>query len=67
MADLKPIAQPTRLTGRKGGGKGGITFEMWVEVEGKPLEVYGITEGEEGILEGWIISEVGKVSVDPAR
>jgi hypothetical protein len=65
MADLKAI-RPTRLTGKKGGGKGAITFEMWVEVEGKPLEVYGITEGEDGILEGWIVSEVGKVSFEPA-
>jgi hypothetical protein len=62
MADLKPIAQATRLTGKKGD----YTFEMWVEVEGKPLEVYGVSEGEDGILEGWIVSEVGKVSVDPA-
>lgn len=29
--------QPTRLTGKKGDMK----FEMWVEVEGEPIEVYG--------------------------
>jgi hypothetical protein len=57
MADPNPD-QPTRLTGKKGDH----TFEMWVEVEGTPLEVYGISEGDDGILEAWIASEIDKVS-----
>jgi hypothetical protein len=57
MADPNPD-QPTRLTGKKGD----FSFEMWVEVEGRPLEVYGIAEGHDGILEAWIASEIDKVS-----
>jgi hypothetical protein len=50
---------PTRLTGKKGDH----TFAMWVEVEGRPLEIYGITEGEDRILEAWVASEIDKVSL----
>jgi hypothetical protein len=58
MVKLDPGVQPLRLTGKKGN----YTFEMWVEIEGRPLEVYGVSEGEDGILEAWIVSEIGKVS-----
>jgi hypothetical protein len=57
MAIPGPVL-PTRLIGKKGD----YTFEMWIEVEGRPLEVYGISEGEDGILEAWITSEIDKVS-----
>jgi hypothetical protein len=61
MVDLKPNRQPTRLTG----GKGDHKVEMWVEIEGRPLEIYGISEGDDGILEGWIVSEIDKVGFRP--
>lgn len=51
-------AEPKRLTGKRGE----FDFEMWVEVEGRPLEVYAVTEGEGGVPEAWIASEIGKVS-----
>lgn len=51
--------RPHRLTGKKGD----YTFDMWVEIEGRPLKVYGVSEGEDGILEAWIVSEIGKVSL----
>jgi hypothetical protein len=57
MAKLDPVL-PTRLTGKKGD----YTFEMWVEIEGRPLEIYGLTTGDDGVLEAWIASEIGKVS-----
>ena len=34
---------------------------MWVEIEGKPLEVYAQGELMEGGSEAWIASENGKV------
>jgi hypothetical protein len=40
-------AEPKRLTGRKGDYK----FEMWVEIEGKPLEIYAVTQGVDGTPE----------------
>jgi hypothetical protein len=49
---------PTRLTGKKGD----MTFAMWVEIEGKPLPIYGVTEGDDGIPEAWVCSEIDKVS-----
>jgi hypothetical protein len=51
-------AEPKRLTGRKGE----FHFEMWVEIEGKPLEIYAVTQGADGTPEAWIASEIGKVS-----
>jgi hypothetical protein len=53
----------TRLTGKKGD----YTFEMWVEIEGRPVAVYGVTEAEDGTPEGWFVSEIGKVSLSLAR
>lgn len=47
----------TRLTGKKGN----ITFEMWVEIDGKALEVYDEAEIDGGGSEAWIASEEGKV------
>jgi hypothetical protein len=58
MVKPDPGVRPLRLTGKKGD----YTFEMWVEIESRPLEVYGVSEGEDGILEAWIVSEIGKVS-----
>lgn len=55
--DVEPRAHSTILTGRKED----ISFEMWVEVDGKPLEVYGEAEMESGGSEAWIASEIGKV------
>lgn len=55
--DVEPQAHPTILTGRKED----ISFEMWVEVDGKPLKVYGEAEMESGGSEAWIASEIGKV------
>lgn len=55
--------QPTRLTG----GKGDYKVEMWVEIEGRPLDVYGVSEGEDGVPEAWIVSEIHKVSFPPVR
>ena len=40
-----------------------MTFEMWVEIEGKPLEVFAEEESTDGALEAWIASEEGKVSL----
>jgi hypothetical protein len=57
MANPNPVL-PTHLTSKKGD----YTFEMWVEVEGRPLEIYGVSEGDDGILEAWIASEIDKVS-----
>jgi hypothetical protein len=51
--------QPTRLIGKKGD----LTFELWVEIDGKPLQIYGENEGEDSITEAWIPSEEGKVSL----
>jgi hypothetical protein len=52
-----PEQQSTILTGEKGG----MVFEMWVEVDGKPLEVYAAAEMDDGGSEAWIASEDGKV------
>jgi hypothetical protein len=49
--------RPTILTGRKDN----MTFEMWVEIEGRPVEVYGEVEMDGGGSEAWIASEEGKV------
>jgi hypothetical protein len=56
-------AEPKRLTGKKGE----YNSEMWVEIDGRPLEVYAVTEGEGGVPEAWIASEIGKVSSGPVR
>jgi hypothetical protein len=56
-------AEPKRLIGKKED----FDFEMWVEVDGKPLEIYAVTEGEGGVPEAWIASEIGKVSSRNAR
>lgn len=48
---------PTSLIAKKGN----ITFEMWVEIDGRPLEVYTEEELMEGGAEAWIASEDGKV------
>jgi hypothetical protein len=53
----------TRVTGKKGD----YTFEMWVEIEGRPLDVYGVSEGQDGVLEAWVVSEIGKVSFPHTR
>lgn len=55
--------RPTPLTGTKRN----FTFEIWVEIEGRPLEIYGETRGEDGVLEAWIPSEEGKVGVSVSR
>ncbi|GHJ86169.1 hypothetical protein NliqN6_2571 [Naganishia liquefaciens] len=52
--------QTTSLSGRKGN----VTFEMWVEIEGKPLEVFAEEESTDGALEAWIASEEGKTLVE---
>lgn len=49
--------RPTRLTGKKDG----ITFEIWVEIDGKPLEVFGEADSDDGGSEAWITSKEGKV------
>jgi hypothetical protein len=43
------------------GKKGNMTFEMWVKIDGRPLEVYGEADLEGGGSEAWIASEEGKV------
>jgi hypothetical protein len=43
------------------GKKGNMTFEMWVKIDGRPLEVYGEAELDEGGSEAWIASEEGEV------
>lgn len=48
---------PTVLTGKRDD----ITFEMWIEIDGRPLKVYGEAEMEGGGSEAWIASENGKV------
>jgi hypothetical protein len=50
--------EATRLTGRKDD----YGFEMWVEIEGTPVEVYDVKELEDGTHEGWFISEIDEVS-----
>jgi hypothetical protein len=50
--------QATRLTGRKDD----YGFEMWVEIEGTPVEVYDVKELDDGTHEGWFISEIDEVS-----
>jgi hypothetical protein len=52
-----PREQPTVLVGKKDG----VTFEMWVEIDGKKLEVYGEAEIVGGGSEAWIASQEGKV------
>jgi hypothetical protein len=54
--------EPKRLTGKEGD----FDFEMWVEVDGKPLEIYAVTKGDGGVPEAWIASEIGKVSLTKA-
>jgi hypothetical protein len=55
--------QPTRLTCKTDD----YEFEMWVEIEGRPLDVYGVSEGQDGVLEAWVVSEIGKVSFPHTR
>jgi hypothetical protein len=55
----KAQERPTSLKGKKDS----FEFEIWVEIDGKPLEAYGVTEGEDGVPEAWIASEAGKVSI----
>jgi hypothetical protein len=43
------------------GKKDGMTFEMWVEIDGKPVEVYGAADLDGEGSEAWIASEEGKV------
>jgi hypothetical protein len=49
---------PTVLTGRRDD----VNFEMRVEVDGKPLKIYGDREMDGDGSEAWIASENGKVS-----
>lgn len=58
-----PGKQPTVLIGKKDG----VTFEMWVEIDGRTLEVYGEAEMEGGGSEAWIASEDGKVCLPKHR
>jgi hypothetical protein len=52
-----PGPPTTVLTGKKDD----ITFEMWIEIDGSPLKVYGEAEMEGGGSEAWVASENGKV------
>jgi hypothetical protein len=52
-----PKKQATVLTGKKDG----VTFEMWVEIDGKPVEVYGAADVDGKGSEACIASEEGKV------
>jgi hypothetical protein len=52
-----PKKPATVLTGKKDG----VTFEMWVEIDGRALEVYAEAEMDGGGSEGWIASQEGKV------
>jgi hypothetical protein len=49
--------RPTSLTGKKDG----YSFEIWVNVGGERVKVYGEAEMDEGGSEAWIASEEGKV------
>jgi hypothetical protein len=54
--DNAPV-QSTVLTGKKDD----VTFEMWIQIDGRPLKVYGEAEMDGGGSEAWIASENGKV------
>lgn len=59
------MASTSKTTARSTGLKGKkeeFDFEVWVEIDGKPLEVYGVNQGDDGVpAEAWIASEGGKV------
>jgi hypothetical protein len=58
MSDAE-VGPPTRLFGEKEG----FECELWVEIEARELQVYKPTVAIDGVLEGWIPSEEGRVGL----